>query len=231
MNEQKNQNLNQVTDNIKDNTSILVTVSEQIATQQNLLKQSVDGISNFVAMWPTLDTVLKPFKNVKDINIVDKLEKIHTSLDQANKIINNYNSNLTEKYKNLDDAQEKIANFVTAIDVFLKNINNLNLQNVFAKLEQGQNMIENLNQLVQGDFAQQIVVTNNTVTEIENAILDFIKNAEEQQKRYSKINELVEQTQTTNNLLEDLSKTKNYNEAILFDLMDKWFEQKKGRKK
>ena len=98
-------------------------------------------------------------------------------------------------------------------------------------MEKSQDMIEKLNQLVQDDFAQQIVVTNNTVTKIENAILNFIKNAEEQQKRYSKINELVEQTKTTNALLEDLSKTKNYNEAILFDLMDKWFEQKKGGKK
>lgn len=229
-----------VDDNFKN--EILTQIINHFVEERELLTQSVKGIEEFTSTYSELKTFLDDFKGNTNISVSDNLSTIGNELNLINTTVNNYNENLSDKYKTLQEdfgkllkkyeslttSQDKLTNFIGKIDKFMQVLTNFDLNKIITNLNESQTKVESLIDLVETDLKNQIETNN---TQIKNAINSFNLFIETSKNQQTAVEEIAQETKATNALLQKMSKSNNINEAVLFELMDKWSEERKRSKK
>lgn len=232
--------MNNIDENLK--SEVLTQIINHFAEERELLSQSVQGIEEFVKTYTELKIFLDDFKGKENINVSDNLSNINKELNAMNEIVNSYNSNLSGKYKKLQEdfdqllkkyqtletSQKKLTNFVDKIDNFMQVLTKLDLNEMAASLNNNQTKVEKLNALVEKDLKEQIEKNNKNV---QSVIISFKQFIEASKKQQTEVNKIAQETKVTNDLLKEMSKSNNINQAVLFELMDKWAEERKRSKK
>lgn len=231
--------------NNKDNdfkSKALDQILDHFAEERDLLSKTVKGIEEFASSYKEIKTILDEFKGEDNLSVSNSLLNINSELISIDESVKNYNTNLAEKYteitedfKNLFkkydvllESQKELTSFIEKIDNFMETLNSLNMNEIINSLNENERKVERLNELVEKDLKEQIKHNNEVVGKVVTVFDEFIKTNNQQQMN---VKQIADETQATNKLLKELSKSNNINEGVLFELMDKWAEDRKRNKK
>ncbi len=212
---------------------VLPGIVKEIAPERELLTKAVEGIASFVERYTELKTLLEDFSSSENFDLSKSINNISKSIANVEQVVNEYNENLSavygslannlknlvQKYQSLLDSQNKLSTFVSEIDKFMKIIDESKFQDLLEKLSANLDNIEKLKVNLE---------QNNKSIEILKSSLDQLTATDKEQNSF--LSTIVGQTQQTNKLLNDMAKNNNINTAILFSLMDEWYENKKKNK-
>ncbi len=212
---------------------VLPSIVKEIASERELLTKAVEGIASFVERYKELNTLLEDFSSSENFDLSKSINNILKSIANVEQVVNEYNENLStvygslannlknliQKYQSLLDSQNKLSTFVSEIDKFMKIIDESKFQDLLEKLSANLDNIERLKVNLE---------QNNKSIEILKSSLDQLTATDKEQNSF--LSAIAGQTQQTNKLLNDMAKNNNINTALLFSLMDEWYENKKKNK-
>ena len=144
-------------------------------------------------------------------NLMTMFESIQTKISSVNEIENK--------------AEEQIAKLDEIIEEKKRSYDLKDLKNSLDKYNSN---LQSVSEFINDDVAKNIVENTKTIQDIKNGNSDVVAHLKEEK---SSIEELVENYQNTNDLLKKILEKNDVNEEYIFDIMDKWAEERKVKTK
>lgn len=223
---------NEVKELVKN--EILPEIVNEIAQERELLTKTVQGIEDFVKGYSALKKLLEDFSLSENLNLTESFNEISKSIANIEETVQSYNQSLSpsyeklatdlnlliKQYKSILESQQNLNTFLSKIEKFMEAIEESNFSNLIEMLNNNLEKVEVIKQNVE-ENNKKIETLSNTISQFSDA----------DAKQRKSLIEIAAQTQQTNVLLAEMMKKDNINIALLFSLMDEWWENKKKNKR
>jgi methyl-accepting chemotaxis protein len=122
-------------------------------------------------------------------------------------------------------AEEQIAKLDEVLEEKRKNYD---LKDLKKSLDQYNANLQNVNDFINKDVAENIVENSKAIQEIKSGSENIAKRLEEEK---SSVEKLTEVYSSSNALLKKIVEKNDVNEEYIFDIIDKWAEDRKVKTK
>lgn len=122
-------------------------------------------------------------------------------------------------------AEEQISKLDTILEEKKRNYDLKDLKN---SLDRYNSNLQTVGEFINKDVAENIVENTKTIQEIKNGNTNVISHLKEEK---SSIEKLAENYQNSNELLRKILEKNDVNEEYIFDIMDKWAEERRVKTK
>ena len=142
---------------------------------------------------------------------VDSLISMFKSIQDRISTVNEIESKAEEQIGRLDSIiEEKRRNY--------------DLKDLKKSLDAYNANLQTVGDFINKDVAENIIENTNSIKEIKDGNQSIAKRLEEEKKT---VDELVETYKSSNELLKKIVEKQDVNEAYIFDILDKWAEDRK----
>lgn len=118
-------------------------------------------------------------------------------------------------------AEEQIGRLDSIIE---EKRRNYDLKDLKKSLDAYNSNLQTVGDFINKDVAENIIENTNSIKEIKEGNQSIAKRLEEEKKS---VDELVETYKSSNELLKKIIEKQDVNEAYIFDILDKWAEERK----
>lgn len=118
-------------------------------------------------------------------------------------------------------AEEQIGRLDSIIE---EKRRNYDLKDLKKSLDAYNSNLQTVGDFINKDVAENIIENTNSIKEIKEGNQSIAKRLEEEKKT---VDELVETYKSSNELLKKIVEKQDVNEAYIFDILDKWAEDRK----
>lgn len=118
-------------------------------------------------------------------------------------------------------AEEQIGRLDSIIE---EKRRNYDLKDLKKSLDAYNSNLQTVGDFINKDVAENIIENTNSIKEIKEGNQSIVKRLEEEKKS---VDELVETYKSSNELLKKIVEKQDVNEAYIFDILDKWAEERK----
>lgn len=118
-------------------------------------------------------------------------------------------------------AEEQIGRLDSIIE---EKRRNYDLKDLKKSLDAYNSNLQTVGDFINKDVAENIIENTNSIKEIKEGNQSIAKRLEEEKKS---VDELVETYKSSNELLKKIVEKQDVNEAYIFDILDKWAEERK----
>lgn len=165
----------------------------------------------------------------------EKSEELTRKVDQFLKSSAKYTEevdSLISMFKSIQDristvneieakAEEQIGRLDSIIE---EKRRNYDLKDLKKSLDAYNSNLQTVGDFINKDVAENIIENTNSIKEIKEGNQSIAKRLEEEKKS---VDELVETYKSSNELLKKIVEKQDVNEAYIFDILDKWAEERK----
>ena len=165
----------------------------------------------------------------------EKSEELTRKVDQFLKSSAKYTEevdSLISMFKSIQDristvneieakAEEQIGRLDSIIE---EKRRNYDLKDLKKSLDAYNSNLQTVGDFINKDVAENIIENTNSIKEIKEGNQSIAKRLEEEKKS---VDELVETYKSSNELLKKIVEKQDVNEAYIFDILDKWAEDRK----
>ena len=165
----------------------------------------------------------------------EKSEELTRKVDQFLKSSAKYTEevdSLISMFKSIQDristvneieakAEEQIGRLDSIIE---EKRRNYDLKDLKKSLDAYNSNLQTVGDFINKDVAENIIENTNSIKEIKEGNQSIAKRLEEEKKT---VDELVETYKSSNELLKKIVEKQDVNEAYIFDILDKWAEDRK----
>ena len=165
----------------------------------------------------------------------EKSEELTRKVDQFLKSSAKYTEevdSLISMFKSIQDristvneiearAEEQISKLDSIIE---EKRRNYDLKDLKKSLDSYNANLQTVGDFINKDVAENIIENTNSIKEIKEGHQSIAKRLEEEKKT---VDELVETYKSSNELLKKIVEKQDVNEAYIFDILDKWAEDRK----
>ena len=142
---------------------------------------------------------------------VDSLISMFKSIQERISAVNEIEAKAEEQIGRLDSIiEEKRRNY--------------DLKDLKKSLDAYNSNLQTVGDFINKDVAENIIENTNSIKEIKEGNQSIAKRLEEEKKS---VDELVETYKSSNELLKKIVEKQDVNEAYIFDILDKWAEDRK----
>ena len=235
-----------------ENTEIkaLITTFKEY---RDLITPIEQNLREFSASFDSIRTDIQNLNSSFDGNLQNKLDKIYKELsgqaDKAktlssevdrfmsstSKYINavdnliNLCSGIENKIKNVDNIQKRAEEQLEKLNVIIEEKRkNYDVKQLEKNLEVYNIGVQKINDYINKDVAETLKVSSEKISQIQNKN-DSVFEALVSEK--NSIDKLVESYNASNELLKKVVENKDVNEQYIFEILDKWAEDRKVKTK
>lgn len=148
--------------------------------------------------------------------------------DEITKLMTMFES-VQEKISAVNELEEKAEEQISRLDVILdEKKRNYDLKDLKNSLDRYNSNLQQVSEFINKDVAENIVENTKTIQEIKSGNDNVVSHLKQEQ---SSIEELAANYQNSNELLKKILEKNDVNEEYIFDIMDKWAEERKVKHK
>ena len=180
---------------------------------QQIYKTLADQAEKSEALVRKVDEFLK--STTKYTEEVENLMTMFESIQGRISAVNELETKAEEQISKLDEVlEEKRKNY--------------DLKDLKKSLDQYNANLQNVNDFINKDVAENIVENSKAIQEIKSGSENIVKRLEEEK---SSVEKLTEVYSSSNALLKKIVEKNDVNEEYIFDIIDKWAEDRKVKTK
>lgn len=160
---------------------------------------------------------------------VDEFLKSTTKYtDEVEKLMTMFES-IQSKISAVNDIESKAEEQISRLDGILEEKKrNYDLKDLKNSLDRYNSNLQSVSEFINKDVAENIVENTKTIQEIKNGNANVVSHLAEEK---TSIEELAKNYQNTNELLKKILEKNDVNEEYIFDIIDKWAEERKVKTK
>lgn len=160
---------------------------------------------------------------------VDEFLKSTTKYtDEVEKLMTMFES-IQTKIAAVNDIESKAEEQISRLDGILEEKKrNYDLKDLKNSLDRYNSNLQSVSEFINKDVAENIVENTKTIQEIKNGNTNVVSHLAEEK---TSIEELAKNYQNTNELLKKILEKNDVNEEYIFDIIDKWAEERKVKTK
>lgn len=148
--------------------------------------------------------------------------------DQISKLMNMFET-IQNKINLVNEIESKAEEQISRLDVILdEKKRNYDLKDLKNSLDKYNSNLQTVGEFINKDVAENIIENTKTIQEIKNGNANVISHLEEEK---TSIEKLTETYQNSNELLKKILEKNDVNEEYIFDIMDKWAEERRVKTK
>lgn len=148
--------------------------------------------------------------------------------DEITKLMTMFES-VQEKISAVNELEEKAEEQISRLDVILdEKKRSYDLKDLKNSLDRYNSNLQQVSEFINKDVAENIVENTKTIQEIKSGNDNVVSHLKQEQ---SSIEELAASYQNSNELLKKILEKNDVNEEYIFDIMDKWAEERKVKHK
>lgn len=148
--------------------------------------------------------------------------------DEITKLMTMFES-VQEKILAVNELEEKAEEQISRLDVILEEKKrSYDLKDLKNSLDRYNLNLQQVSEFINKDVAENIVENTKTIQEIKSGNDNVVSHLKQEQ---SSIEELAANYQNSNELLKKILEKNDVNEEYIFDIMDKWAEERKVKHK
>jgi methyl-accepting chemotaxis protein len=165
----------------------------------------------------------------------EKSEELVRKVDQFLRMSGKYTEgveNIISKFESVqarlsvvDDLEKRAEDQIGKLDTIIEEKRrNYDLKDLKKSLDAYNANLQTVGDFINKDVAENIIENTNSIKEIKDGNQSIAKRLEEEKKS---VDELVETYKSSNELLKKIVEKQDVNEAYIFDILDKWAEDRK----
>ena len=169
----------------------------------------------------------------------EKSEALTRKVDEFLKNTTEYSeqiSNLMKMFETIgskisavNDIESKAEEQISKLDEILEEKKrNYDLKDLKNSLDKYNSNLQSVSEFINKDVAENIVENTKTIQEIKNGNSNVVSHLKEEKENLA---ELAESYNNSNELLKKILEKNDVNEEYIFDIMDKWAEERKVKTK
>lgn len=160
---------------------------------------------------------------------VDEFLKSTTKYtDEVSKLMVMFES-IQNKISAVNEIEQKAEEQISRLDVILEEKKrNYDLKDLKNSLDKYNSSLEQVSEFINKDVVENIVANSKTIQDIKSGNDNVVSHLKEEQKS---IDELALSYQNSNEILKKILEKNDVNEEYIFDIMDKWAEERKVKTK
>lgn len=169
----------------------------------------------------------------------EKSEALTRKVDEFLKNTTEYSeqiSNLMKMFETIgskisavNDIESKAEEQISRLDEILEEKKrNYDLKDLKNSLDKYNSNLQSVSEFINKDVAENIVENTKTIQEIKNGNSNVVSHLKEEKESLA---ELAESYNSSNELLKKILEKNDVNEEYIFDIMDKWAEERKVKTK
>lgn len=136
---------------------------------------------------------------------------------------------IENRISSVNDIEVKAEEQISRLDVILEEKNrNYDLKDLKNSLDKYNANLQSVNEFINKDVAENIVENTKTIQEIKSGSSNVVAHLAEEKLS---IEELSKNYQQSNELLKKILEKNDVNEEYIFDIMDKWAEDRRVKTK
>ena len=144
--------------------------------------------------------------------------------DEVSKLMSMFET-IQTKISAVNDIESKAEEQISKLDEILEEKKrNYDLKDLKNSLDKYNSNLQSVSEFINKDVAENIVENTKTIQEIRSGNANVISHLTEEK---STIQELTKNYQQSNELLKKILEKNDVNEAYIFDIMDKWAEERR----
>ena len=148
--------------------------------------------------------------------------------DEVSKLMSMFET-IQTKISAVNDIESKAEEQISKLDEILEEKKrNYDLKDLKNSLDKYNSNLQSVSEFINKDVAENIVENTKTIQEIRSGNANVISHLTEEK---STIQELTKNYQQSNELLKKILEKNDVNEAYIFDIMDKWAEERRVKTK
>lgn len=148
--------------------------------------------------------------------------------EQISKLMNMFET-IQNKINSVNEIESKAEEQISRLDVILdEKKRNYDLKDLKNSLDKYNSNLQTVGEFINKDVAENIIENTKTIQEIKNGNANVISHLEEEK---TSIEKLTETYQNSNKLLKKILEKNDVNEEYIFDIMDKWAEERRVKTK
>lgn len=148
--------------------------------------------------------------------------------EQISKLMNMFET-IQNKINSVNEIESKAEEQISRLDVILdEKKRNYDLKDLKNSLDKYNSNLQTVGEFINKDVAENIIENTKTIQEIKNGNANVISHLEEEK---TSIEKLAETYQNSNELLKKILEKNDVNEEYIFDIMDKWAEERRVKTK
>lgn len=160
---------------------------------------------------------------------VDEFLKSTTKYtDEVSNLMNMFQS-IQSKISAVNEIENKAEEQISKLDEILEEKKrNYDLKDLKNSLDKYNSNLQSVSEFINEDVAKNIMENTKTIQEIKNGNSDVVSHLKEEK---TSIEQLAENYQNSNELLKKILEKNDVNEEYIFDIIDKWAEERKVKTK
>lgn len=160
---------------------------------------------------------------------VDEFLKSTTKYtDEVSNLMNMFQS-IQSKISAVNEIENKAEEQISKLDEILEEKKrNYDLKDLKNSLDKYNSNLQSVSEFINEDVAKNIMENTKTIQEIKNGNSDVVSHLKEEK---TSIEQLAQNYQNSNELLKKILEKNDVNEEYIFDIMDKWAEERKVKTK
>ena len=160
---------------------------------------------------------------------VDEFLKSTTKYtDEVSNLMNMFQS-IQSKISAVNEIENKAEEQISKLDEILEEKKrSYDLKDLKNSLDKYNSNLQSVSEFINEDVAKNIMENTKTIQEIKNGNSDVVSHLKEEK---TSIEQLAENYQNSNELLKKILEKNDVNEEYIFDIMDKWAEERKVKTK
>ena len=136
---------------------------------------------------------------------------------------------IEDRISAVNDIEAKAEDQISRLDVILdEKKRNYDLKDLKNSLDKYNSNLQSVTEFINKEVAENIVENTKTIQEIKSGNANVVSHLSEEK---SSIEELCKNYQNTNELLKKILEKNDVNEEYIFDIMDKWAEERRVKTK
>ncbi len=148
--------------------------------------------------------------------------------EQISKLMNMFET-IQNKINSVNEIESKAEEQISRLDVILdEKKRNYDLKDLKNSLDKYNSNLQTVGEFINKDVAENIIENTKTIQEIKNGNANVVSYLEEEK---TSIEKLTETYQNSNELLKKILEKNDVNEEYIFDIMDKWAEERRVKTK
>lgn len=202
----------------------------------NAIKKDMDSISSVYSgeIQEKLNEIYNKLSSQasKSTELTRKVDEfLHSSTkytDQITSLISTF-ENIEKKISSINDINEKANTSLSKLDEVLQDKKqNYDIKELKNSMDNYTNNIKKVSDYINDEVAEKIVNNAQYLDNIKNSNDSIVKRLDEEK---TTIEVLSQNYQTTNTLLKKITEKEDVNEEYIFDIIDKWAEDRKVKTK
>lgn len=160
---------------------------------------------------------------------VDEFLKSTTKYtDEVSNLMNMFQS-IQSKISAVNEIENKAEEQISKLDEILEEKKrSYDLKDLKNSLDKYNSNLQSVSEFINEDVAKNIMENTKTIQEIKNGNSDVVSHLKEEK---TSIEQLAENYKNSNELLKKILEKNDVNEEYIFDIMDKWAEERKVKTK